>query len=73
LQKISAVNDINLLFVQFLTPSSFLPLKIQGKDAFKRSAEGRIGFLKVKDKGYFKIRNHEKNYYFSNAIALRSN
>jgi hypothetical protein len=53
-----------MLFVQFLTPSSFLPLKIQGKDAFKRSAEGRIGFLKVKDKGYFKIRNHDKKLSF---------
>jgi hypothetical protein len=37
-----------------LTPSSFLPLKIQGKDAFGATLEGRIGFLKAKDKGYLK-------------------
>jgi hypothetical protein len=53
-----------MLFVQFLTPSSFLPLKIQGKDAFGATLEGRIGFIKVKDKGYFKIRNHDKKLSF---------
>jgi cytochrome c-type biogenesis protein CcmH len=53
-----------MLFVQFLTPSSFLPLNFQGKDAFGATLEGRIGFLKVKDKGYFKIRNHDKKLSF---------